>query len=607
MTDNKEVGAHRMNNSSVSKFRGMQLAALTIGLVLMGIGHAAHAQSFSDGAGMDGKAFPNTAPFIGNTPLRNNGARPPARAPQRPAAQAPNGQRTGLPDTENGEGQQPTYGDREGVYDGQSAAPHTLRSGQASPQINTRADENGVGDMDQARTITSGNERAALCGKPGVSCDDHGNTTYTYDDGSTMTETPEGTRSSTNADGSPGSRADGTPAGGGKQASCEDEAATARKACMFPGTSGMDESSSMMYTMMMNQLVTTATQIAAIGKNMSAQCKLQGDVAKVMGTINGVKGATCMKMINSCGTTCTDEANAHRQKATDYGSRNQYGQFTGLISDEKKSAGKKSRLVSECKAYSMQVVAMMNGAMQNLGNFAQAKQCQNELAAFAAPPPLATLPPVAAIGDCSDPANQSLACFCTRPANAASAMCAGFAGGGGGGGGTTTTPNGSTIASPVGGSVADATDGNTADPFAIPKKEGGGDGKGMGDGGSGAPGGSGLSALGSEGGGSGGPGDSRSAITGTSGGNGSGLGSAGGGGGGGGLSRNNGGGAKDGFFDKFNLRKFLPGSKYKTRGIAGMSVKSVDGITGPMGPSLFEKATRQYQEQIQKQNVILDK
>ncbi len=62
----------------------------------------------------------------------------------------------------------------------------------------------------------------------------------------------------------------------------------------------------------------------------------------------------------------------------------------------------------------------------------------------------------------------------------------------------------------------------------------------------------------------------------------------------------------DGFFDRFNLKKFLPGSKYKTRGIAGMSVKSVDGITGPTGPSIWEKATRQYQEQIQKQNVILE-
>jgi hypothetical protein len=38
-----------------------------------------------------------------------------------------------------------------------------------------------------------------------------------------------------------------------------------------------------------------------------------------------------------------------------------------------------------------------------------------------------------------------------------------------------------------------------------------------------------------------------------------------------------------------------------------MSVPAKDGVTGPMGPSLWEKASRQYQEQVQKQNVILDK
>jgi hypothetical protein len=38
-----------------------------------------------------------------------------------------------------------------------------------------------------------------------------------------------------------------------------------------------------------------------------------------------------------------------------------------------------------------------------------------------------------------------------------------------------------------------------------------------------------------------------------------------------------------------------------------MNGTAKDGITGPMGPSLWEKATRQYQEQIQKQNVITDR
>ena len=385
-----------------------------------------------------------------------------------------------------------------------------------------------------------------------------------------------------------------------KAASCEDEAKTADLACNTPGTGGMDSGQAMMYTMMMNQLVQTGAQIAAIGKNMSAQCKLQSDVSKVMGSINGVKGAACVAKINSCAESCSEQATEYAGYATQFATSN-----PEASARYKRSANRSRDLAANCKKYSGQVVAMMTGAMQHLTNFAITKQCQSDLAAMAAAP-VATLPPIAAVGGCEDPNNQTLACFCTRDANKSTAMCAGFGGGGGSvAGGSTAVPNGGSAAAPVGGTVAEGTDGNTTDPFGTAAKKNGDGPKGQGDGGSGAPGAGGISALSSEGGG-GGPGaDPRSAITGTSGGTSSGLGGSGGGGGGSsGLARNNG-GAKESFFDKFNLKKFLPGSKYKTRGIAGMSVKSVDGITGPMGPSIWEKATRQYQEQIQKQNVIL--
>lgn len=75
-------------------------------------------------------------------------------------------------------------------------------------------------------------------------------------------------------------------------------------------------------------------------------------------------------------------------------------------------------------------------------------------------------------------------------------------------------------------------------------------------------------------------------------------GGAGGGGGGGGK-----GGGGDGEGERFDLSKFLP--KAKTRGLAGMSITSQDGITGPMGPSLWEKVSKQYQ--LQRQNMIQDR
>ena len=261
-------------------------------------------------------------------------------------------------------------------------------------------------------------------------------------------------------------------------------------------------------------------------------------------------------------------------------------------------------------------MAMMMGAMQHGLGIVQNKQCAKEASAFANAPPMPTFSPIVLPNptDCSDPNNQSLSCFCSRESNKKSPMCAGFNPGAvAGGGATPSGPGngiGSSTATPFMGTGGEGAgpDGSPVEPFASKQNASNGD-SGFSPGGGGPPGGGSLGSLGGDDGGGGGFGDPRSVITGTSGGQGGGLGGSGGGGGGGGLARNNGAGSGGlgGFMDKFNLKKFLPGSKYKTRGIAGMSVKAVDGITGPMGPSIWEKATRQYQEQIQKQNVILEK
>ena len=86
-------------------------------------------------------------------------------------------------------------------------------------------------------------------------------------------------------------------------------------------------------------------------------------------------------------------------------------------------------------------------------------------------------------------------------------------------------------------------------------------------------------------------------ITGQSGGSGGGAGggfaaTSGGGGGGSKGSSDSGGGGGGGF----NLSKYLPG-QYKGRGLAGMSIEAKDGVTGPMGPSIWEKVSTQYQNQ----------
>jgi hypothetical protein len=90
-------------------------------------------------------------------------------------------------------------------------------------------------------------------------------------------------------------------------------------------------------------------------------------------------------------------------------------------------------------------------------------------------------------------------------------------------------------------------------------------------------------------------------ITGQTGSNGIGaFGSGGGGGGssGGGSSRFAGSSAND----RFNLSKFLPKTvkNFYNRGVAGMSVPAIDGLTGPSGPSIWEKSTNAFQNQDRK-------
>jgi hypothetical protein len=392
-------------------------------------------------------------------------------------------------------------------------------------------------------------------------------------------------------------------------ASCTATKSTTSTACLTPGTGGMNAGEAAMFTMMMNQMVGLAGQIASAGKNMAQQCRLQADLSTAMTAINGIKGAACGFMISRCNTRCAASAKQFTAEAK------RLSAITGMATQAQnceRAAAKATRIASQCSSYSGQVAAMMMGAMQHGAGIAQNRQCAAEASAFANQP-MPTFSPIALPNptDCSDPNNQSLACFCSRESNAKSPMCAGFNPGAvAGGGATTSGPGngiGSSTATPFLGTGDDAgTDGNTVDPFATKQNASNG-GDGYSPGGGSPPGGGSLGSLGGDDGGGGGYGDPRSAITGTSGGQGGGLGSSGGGGGGG-LARNNGtAGGLGGFMDKFNLKKFLPGSKYKTRGIAGMSVKSVDGITGPMGPSIWEKATRQYQEQIQKQNVILEK
>ncbi len=367
------------------------------------------------------------------------------------------------------------------------------------------------------------------------------------------------------------------------QTRCESEHETAQLACNTLGAAGMSPQEGMMFEMMMNQAIMTAMQMQNMGQNMSAQCQNQADLSKLMGLLNAAKAAACLTAVQACKSTCEEE-------------------IPTLQGDPKKKA---QRALDKCKRYTFNSVMNMNSALQHGANMMQNQNCANAAAATSTSPTPFSFPTPS---DCSDPNNQSLTCFCARPENADKQMC--------GGGNPGVVPGGSVQAPPggqPGGTVPYSPEQDPLNPGGFNpnlgdgKPGGPGGGETQGSGGGGAPGGGGLSSLGGEGGG--GPAGGRegtSAITGVSGGN-PGGGAGGFAGGGGGRGAGSGSADREGFLSKLNLKRFLPGDKYKNRGLAGMSVPAKDGVTGPMGPSLWEKASRQYQEQVQKQNVILDK
>ncbi|HRK06200.1 MAG TPA: hypothetical protein PLZ57_00405 [Pseudobdellovibrionaceae bacterium] len=391
--------------------------------------------------------------------------------------------------------------------------------------------------------------------------------------------------------------------GGDKEGNtCKAAAQTAQMACNTLGSAGMDAAQGAMFEMMLNQAVGLAGQMANSGQNMNKQCQNQADLSKLMGLLNAAKAAACTAAMMKCKSSCEADGTANLNAANTARSNPSTMSEATRLDGIRNSVIKAS--AQRCASYRVNTVANMASALQHAANMMQNQNCANATAATGTSPTPFSFPTPS---DCTDPNNQSLTCFCARPENASKAMC--------GGGNPGVTPGG--VQAPPGGnpggnvpySPVDPTNPGATNPFdGLGGKGGAGGGDSQGSGGGGAPGGGGLSSLGGESTGAfGANGDRGSAIGGVSSGNNAGSGGHAGGGGGGGGSGGAGRSDDGGFLSKLNLKKLLPGDKYKNRGLAGMNGTAKDGITGPMGPSLWEKATRQYQEQIQKQNVITDR
>lgn len=380
---------------------------------------------------------------------------------------------------------------------------------------------------------------------------------------------------------------------------CKDASKKAKAACstmssltdMSPGQAAMTE-------MAFKQLLMMGAQTMSAGANQAEQCKLQMNMSGLLTGINAAQGSTCIYLKSECEKSCEAEVAYYKQENN--------------ITKERES----DTTLKTCKNYQTNLMAMMMQAMASGQNFMQNQACvamtssnklKSNLPTYAAPTPVT----LSADQGCTGSAAQSsLFCICqSEPSNP---LCGGQSAALTGSAGSTTTAGltGQAAPQPFGGEEDDKfSSGEFVDPTnATPG--GKGQPKDPPSGGGGGPqalgGGGGAGGRGDEGGRPGKSDVDKNVITGASS-------SAGGGGSGGGPAAAAGGGGRGGdgaggFLDRFNLKQFLPSRKdYKNRGLAGMSIQSADGVTGPMGPSIWEKVSKQYQLQVQKTNLIQDK
>jgi hypothetical protein len=394
---------------------------------------------------------------------------------------------------------------------------------------------------------------------------------------------------------------------------CQKAATDQKNACGTTSTVGMSPE------MMMLMMGGTNTLMGMIEQQSSAKtagelCALQAGIQSTIQMLTMYKMMQCNSAVNNCQNKCTtfhtdaqntsnlaiNAMNAAKTATPPLASAVQGATVSTSLktaSDVQRQAiqdaSNATELKGGCVASSDSLMAMM--MMQQMGASnagAQAQDCAGKLA-LATPVPN----PVAAV-DCTNAAVAASSSVCLCQANPNNPICGALNNAGSNTGGVAST--GGTTHPFVPGSGLGAG----GIPVVVPSPGQGQTGTNSvaGGGGGGLPGGG---SGGSSGSGSGDAAPSngvdKNVITGQSNG-------GGGGGTGGALSAAAAGGARApagaaGEKDP-NFKGMFPNKKdYANRGLAGMTVQAVDGITGPLGPSLFEKVTNRMQVKIQTRQV----
>jgi hypothetical protein len=393
---------------------------------------------------------------------------------------------------------------------------------------------------------------------------------------------------------------------------CGEKGKSAKLACAtLSALTGLGSTEgALLESILMSQLPALIGQMTAGGKSAAQQCKIQADINKLMTVVSTLKTGACLMTMNSCRKQCGSDISTTEAKVKQL----EIDVKTNAALAEQLTTARRTltqvrRVENQCGGYKTNMAMMIAQAGLGIVNTLKSNKCADDFSDPGAVVGIPTATPISLTGsnvDCSNPqfASTNMYCICKSTPN--DSMCAGFQnpnGGGPGGAGV-----GSVSQTTPGLSSGEANDGDLVDQSLIDpsSKKSGSYGVEGGGGSGGLGGGSGGGLLGGgDGEGGGGSGLDKNVITGTSGGGGGVSPLTAGGGGGGGKAGGGSGGGGSGGGGGFDFKKYLPKSLFKNRGLAGMSVPSTDGVTGPMGPTLWEKVTNRYQ--VKKSSLIQDK
>lgn len=319
------------------------------------------------------------------------------------------------------------------------------------------------------------------------------------------------------------------------------------------------------------------------GGNRAEACTVAANVSKKQAILSGVMAASCQIAMGRCTSACV------------------------ITNPDDPNADEWAKKSAECDSYQNYVYKNGLAAAQQLATAKASSDCADQVtaAAIPTPPPLSPILPIAPqVGmlDCGNTAFSNanpLKCYCQS--NASDPKCANGSSGAGGSG-SHSARSGDNSGGGAGLSIPEtAGSGNptVGAPIGSTAANNGGGSSGSGGGGAfgGPSGGGGVAAAGvaEDGAPPGGAPNGGSIF----GGFGSGQGGFSYGRGGAGAGEGGGNAASRMFKSlaaKLNLNKIMPKrNDYLNRSVAGMSGTSRDGITGPNGPSIWEKVSRRYQ------------